>query len=124
MIDENGKKEVIFPADVDLTINIQKKEIERLVVEQNGFAWVKYLFVPKHYVIDDMITFDEEKLAQKMETLNCVQNPDVTLTQNATFVYKDQKFQVLVKYTGIRLTKKSFRRYWQRHWKIFGKNWI
>lgn len=110
VIDENGKKEVIFPADVDLTINIQKKEIERLVVEQNGFAWVKYLFVPKHYVIDDMITFDEEKLAQKMETLNCVQNPDVTLTQNATFVYKDQKFQVLDEVYGNQIDEEKFQK--------------
>lgn len=110
VVDEDGKKEVIVPADVDLTINIQKKEVEDLIKEQNGFAWVKYLFVPKHYVIDDMITYNEGKLEQKIKSMNCVQNPDVTLTQNATFAYKDQKFQIVDEVYGDQIDEEKFRK--------------
>ena len=43
----------------------------------------------------DMITYDAQKLGEKIQNLACVQNPDVTPTQNATYAYEDQKFVVV-----------------------------
>lgn len=95
IVNGEDQKETILPQDVDLAIEIRKDEVMELADTQNGFAWVKYLFVPRHYVLDDLVTYNEGKLEEKIQTLDCVQNPDAVVTENATFEYKDQKFQIV-----------------------------
>ena len=95
IVDEDGGKETIVPDDIDMTMEIDKGHLEDLLDGQNGFTWIGRLFSPKDYTMDNMITYDAQKLGEKIQNLACVQNPDVTPTQNATYAYEDQKFVVV-----------------------------
>lgn len=108
IVDDKGKEETIVPDDVDLTIEITEKECEELLEGQNGFAWVKYLFSPKKYVSDDMVTYDEQKLAEKVRSLNCVQTEDVVKTQDATFAYHNGKFEIVEEVYGTEVNPEEF----------------
>ena len=95
VVDEDEKEEMIVPDDIDLTIQIDRSHLQDLLEGQNGFAWIGALFSPKDYTLDSMVTYDADKLNQRMQSLACVQNPDATPTQNATYAYEDQKFVIV-----------------------------
>ena len=107
IIDADDKEEEIDQSDIDMTLNMDG-QVAQMLDEQNGFAWVKYLFAPKEYVSTDMVSFDREKLASIVAQLGCVTNTNQTPTENATYEYKGGKYVVKEEVYGTQIDAAQF----------------
>ena len=106
--DENGKTEQITPADVDLKISTSQGKVEHLLENQNGFDWIGALIHPKNYISESIASYDEQKLVDKIAVLNCITNTDVVKTQNATYSYQNNKFEIADEVYGTEIDPAEF----------------
>lgn len=87
-------EETIAPEDIDLVTTADKENVTALLEKQNGFAWIKYLFKSKDYESSSIVSYDEEKLASTVSTLDIVTKDYDTETQDATYEYADGKYVI------------------------------
>ena len=82
-IQERGEKEEnINGEDISLKPEFDGS-LEKLMEEQNAFAWIGALFGKQEYTIDTMVTYDEEALQKSMEALSCVDSASEAAPVNA-----------------------------------------
>ena len=92
--EEEGKEYEIANDVLDLETSLDGGEIESLLETQNGFAWPYYLFHPKAYVSEKVVTFDEAALTKEVESLSFVTKEADVVTENATYEYDGTSFVV------------------------------
>lgn len=60
-------------------------EVERLLQEQNGFAWIVTLFQKEELALEKVVTFDEKALEQELKSLECVKPKNQREPVNASY---------------------------------------
>lgn len=83
IIERDGTTDTISAKDIDLAIE-WKGQTAEFIKGQNGFTWVEKLFKPKKYSLEMDLTYDEEKLNEKINTLSCMAEEKQIQPINAT----------------------------------------
>ena len=94
VIDEDGTDIKIASNDIDMNIDVTEDKLSELFKEQNGFAWVKYIFTDKDYVSPAIISLNNEKLNNKLTSLKCLTRETTTPTENAKVVFNGNEFVI------------------------------
>ncbi len=92
--DEDGTDIKIASNDIDMNIDVTEDKLSELFKEQNGFAWVKYIFTDKDYVSPAIISLNNEKLNNKLTSLKCLTRETTTPTENAKVVFNGNEFVI------------------------------
>lgn len=104
LYEKDGVKEKISGKDIALKHNSQK-EIQRLKDEQNPFQWIKGLFSKKDNTFNEMISFDENLLKEKVDNLNCFDENNVVEPKEPRFVYTDNGYNLIKEVNGNKVNK-------------------
>ncbi len=77
LYEKDDATEEIVGSDIDLQIQ-PGTDLQDLIDEQNGFAWVAHLFRPTEITLENNVVYDEQKLAAAMDALDCFREENVT----------------------------------------------
>ncbi|MBE5898341.1 MAG: hypothetical protein E7279_01935 [Lachnospiraceae bacterium] len=94
VIDEDGSDIKIASSDIDMNVDVTEDKLSELFKDQNGFAWVKYIFTDKDYVCPTIVSLNNEKLNNKLSQLKCLTRETTTPTENAKVVFKGDEFVI------------------------------
>ncbi len=70
----DGKKDHIKGGDIFLSSQGGKEELDDIMSGQDIFLWPKFIFMKKSYHVINDVFYDEEKLSQKISTLNVIKS--------------------------------------------------
>lgn len=100
VIDENGAVTNIKSEEVDMEVDPTKEKLEKLLENQNGFAWMKYIFSDKEYVSSEIVSINNDKLKNILSKMECVNRDAQTPTENARVVFENGQFVVKAEVYG------------------------
>lgn len=83
--------EVISANDINLEYNIEA-EINKIKNSQNPFGWIKSFFTYNIYQLGEFISYNEEKLIEKFNTLHFFDESYVVLPKNPTFQFDGNEY--------------------------------
>lgn len=102
--ERNSKKETISAEDFDLK-SVLKSDVSEFKEKQNGFAWPASLFKEYKYSIEADKTYDEQKLSQLINALDCLQDKNMTAPENATLELSGNTYKIISEKPGTTLDK-------------------
>lgn len=74
---KDGVKDTIKGSDIDLAYK-ENKEINNALKKQNAFLWPSAFFSDRNLDVKIGVNYDKETLAAKIQSLQCVTNPNPT----------------------------------------------
>lgn len=103
----NNKKDKIFGKDIDVSYNIEGiiKEIKE---KQNPAIWIVGIFTEDKFKVDEMVSFDENKLEEKINKMDIISGKDIEAPKSAELVYNDKKYDIVSEVKGNTINKESF----------------
>lgn len=105
LLEEKGNiKEEISGDDICLEYNSNGKAKE-LKDKQNPFAWVKGIFHKKDFEVENVVTYDEKKLKEVFDKLNCFDSSNIEEPQNPKFEYTDSGYIIAEEINGNKINK-------------------
>lgn len=105
LLEEKGNiKEEISGDDICLEYNSNGKAKE-LKDKQNPFAWVRGIFHKKDFEVENVVTYDERKLKEVLDKLNCFDSSNIEEPQNPKFEYTDSGYIVSEEINGNKVNK-------------------
>lgn len=81
--ERGDEEETIAGTDIGLEVSFDD-ELETLMKEQNGFAWIAHLFGKDTIELQQMITYDASSLDKQLESLDCMDESKMIQSSNAT----------------------------------------
>ena len=108
LVEADGSTEEITQSDVDLAIDTEDGQIESFKASQSGWGWVKALFSGEDFASDNIVSYDKKKLQSTVDSLNCINDPDPVMTDNARPLYEAGEFVAVEEIYGTNINKKSF----------------
>lgn len=106
--ERTGETETISGSGIDMNTEFDGA-IEKVLDKQNGFAWPMLLFRPASYTIDTMITYDENKLADQLEALQCMDETQWTESKDAEIgSYTADGYEVIDEVYGTAIDREKF----------------
>jgi hypothetical protein len=103
LIERNGETEVIKGSEIGFHYN-SKNSISTVYQRQNKFHWISSLFKARNYYIKDLYVFHKDKLNNKLNKLNCLNNRIIE-PQNVTFKYSNGSFEAVKEEYGNKIIK-------------------
>lgn len=88
--ERENKEEQIHGSDIDLEPQ-WGNEIEDMISAQSGFAWPIKLFAPDMLENETLVSYDEDKLAEKIDQLDCMQPENQVAPQDAAIAPYDRE---------------------------------
>lgn len=80
--ERDGKSETINGKDISIAPQFDGS-LEELLKEQNAFGWIVSVFREQEYSIETMVSYDEEKLADAVANLECMDEENQVSPVNA-----------------------------------------
>lgn len=106
--ERNGEDETISGSDIDMNTEFDGA-IEKVLRQQNGFAWPMILFKPASYTIDTMIVYDESKLTKLVDELKCMDETKWTESADAAIgAYTEDGYEVIDEIYGTTINREKF----------------
>lgn len=104
---KDDKKEVIQGSEIDYEY-VSNGNIEKLQKEQNLLLWITGFFGQKReYQEEEEIKFDTEKLKAKIESLESMQDENMTPPVNAYIAFENNQFIIKDEAIGTALDKEA-----------------
>lgn len=100
LIERNGEKEEILGQD----IGMEYKKNNIIYGLQNSVKWGSSLFKEKQYYVEGLFTYNEDKLENKINGLNCL-NREIIKPQNVSFKYVNSTYEVIREVYGNKINK-------------------
>lgn len=97
-------KEYITASEIGLKYDGKSKS-QALKETQNSSPWILTLFKSKKSKIYKIATFDEAKLKEQLDKLNCFDSSKVIEPKNASLEYKDGSYQIIKEINGNKVKK-------------------
>jgi hypothetical protein len=85
LIERNGETEQITAQDIGMKYN-DINSLPNIHHVQKSFQWITSLFKPHKYYIKDLFVYNKEALTNKVNQLNCLNNPMIA-PRNVNFKY-------------------------------------
>ena len=99
--------ETIDGSDIALTY-VENDDIQKAMEKQNAFLWPIALFNNKNAEVQIDVSFDEDKLAQKLQELKCISGVEQVDPVNAVPVYQNGAFVVQPETVGTKVDMDRF----------------
>lgn len=103
MLTINGRDQLadtITAADIELRIEFGD-EFENIIKEQNEFLWPLSFFRRSEYTVDTMVTYNQEELGKKIDTLCFFQSENIRQPRNAYLSdYTENGYQIVLEDEG------------------------
>lgn len=96
LTERNSETEKIAGRDIGLQYN-EKTGINCQM--QSSLRWIGSLFKSQKYYVDDLYTYNEDLLKNRIDRLNCL-NGTAIEPQNVNFKYSDGSYQVMKEISG------------------------
>ncbi|WP_297637300.1 L,D-transpeptidase family protein [uncultured Clostridium sp.] len=103
-IEGRDKEGIIKGTDIGLSFE-GEEELNRILEEQNHFAWIGQLFNPTKEILNNFIKYDKEKLMKNIDGLEILGNE--VEPKNASFKYENEEFVIIDEVLGNKLDKKK-----------------
>lgn len=84
LLERGDETEVISGSSIGIA-PVFASEVEELLEEQNGFAWVAGLFRKTQLELEKTVAYDEEKLDEVLSGLSCMQSGNQRKPVNASY---------------------------------------
>lgn len=104
-IEGKDKIEKINASDIDLNFNGEEK-LNDILKSQNPFSWIINLFDPSAEILNNSITYDKNKLSNKIDKFVFFKKENVIEPKNASFKYEDGSFVIIEEEQGSKVDKK------------------
>ena len=96
-LEEKDRTEIIDPQDIDTVISVGS-QISDLFRAQSPWSWVTHFFGEEDHTVTLDVTFDEDKLAEVVDNLECFDVANVVAPQDAYIQAGETQFEVVRKY--------------------------
>ncbi|MCR4610556.1 MAG: L,D-transpeptidase/peptidoglycan binding protein [Lachnospiraceae bacterium] len=97
IIDEDKTTMTVASPDIDLNVDVTEDKLSSLFDDQNGFAWIKYVFTDKEYVTQSIISLNSDKLNDKLKSLKCMNREATNPTENAKIDFDKNQDAFVIK---------------------------
>ena len=97
-------EENIKGSDIEYKYNLEGR-IEDLKESQNGFGWIYGVFNSSDYKLKKEVTYNEELLKSKFDSLNCFNDDNIIETENAKIEYENNKYVIKEEVLGNKINK-------------------
>ena len=104
-IEGKDKIEKINASDIDLNFNGEEK-LNAILKSQNPFSWIINLFDPSAEILNNSITYDKNKLSNKIDKFVFFKKENVIEPKNASFKYENGSFVIIEEEQGSKVDKK------------------
>ena len=104
----NGFNELIKGTDINLIYN-DNDIIRELKDSQNPLGWAGSAFTKNDYKTPELISFDEEKFNNKIDSLTCFNEDNIEEPKNPILQYNDGKYTILKESYGNEVNKEKLR---------------
>lgn len=105
-LEEKERTEIIDPADIDTVISVGT-QIADLFHAQSPWSWVAHFFGQDEQTITLDVSFDEEKLADVVDGLECFNPDNVVAPEDAYIKAGETQFEIVPEVLGNTVKKKS-----------------
>ena len=102
----NGFNESIKAADINL-IYTDSNIIQELKNSQNPLGWVVSAFTKNDYKSSELISFDERKLDDRIDSFACFNEDNIEEPKNPILQYEDGKYTILKESYGNKVNKEK-----------------
>lgn len=103
LIERNGEVEEIIGQDIGVQYN-EKNSISKIYHRKNPLKWITSLFKNQKYYVNDLFIYNEDKLENKINQLNCL-NIAIIEPQNVSFKYLNGSYEVIGEVYGNKINK-------------------
>ncbi|HIW21970.1 MAG TPA: L,D-transpeptidase/peptidoglycan binding protein [Candidatus Dorea intestinavium] len=100
----DNQKETIKGSEIDLKF-VESDQVDQVLKDQNQFLWFTSLWKKSEVETPIGVQYNEEKLQQRIDQLNCLNEEHQKAPQNATPVFKDTEFVIQKEVTGTQVDK-------------------
>lgn len=104
---KEGFETAIAGKDIDLMV-IFNGELEKVKKEQQPFGWIVSLFVKKEQQVGNVVQFNEERLSERFEEMECLDNPNAVEPVSATLEYKEGSYEIVKEQEGTVVDREAF----------------
>lgn len=105
-LEEKDRTEIIDPQDIDTVISVGS-QISDLFRAQSPWSWVTHFFGEEDHTVTLDVTFDEDKLAEVVDNLECFDAANVVAPQDAYIQAGETQFEVVPEVLGNTIKKKQ-----------------
>lgn len=103
LIERDAEMEEITGQDIGMQYN-RKNSIYEIYSVQKPLKWIGSLIKAKKYYVEDLFSYNEENLGQKINELNCL-NKDRIEPQNVSFEYSNGLYAAVKEVYGNRVNR-------------------
>lgn len=105
LVFKDNKKEKIQGQDIDYHY-LSSGEIKKLMKKQNPWIWFSGFFGnKKEYKVSEEIQFSEEKLAERLQSMDTMKEENMTLPSDAYIAFENNQFVIKEETIGTALEK-------------------
>lgn len=104
--ERNNGREVLTAADIGLEY-VPDNGVAELVEGQNSMAWLLSFRSQKDYQLETSIQYDEELLKEKVLSMNCFQEENITEPQDASIQETDTGYEIVAEVEGTKLDEEK-----------------
>lgn len=105
--ERDGKTEEIKASDIGLKYNSGNK-IQEVKEEENTSIWLSAIFNQNEKEVKDIISYDENLLAEKIDKLSCFDAANIIEPENPKFQYGEGGYTILPEVLGNKINKEVF----------------
>ncbi|NLK94457.1 MAG: L,D-transpeptidase family protein [Clostridiales bacterium] len=105
LIGRDNINEIINGNDIDLQLSINKDIEEIKDNSQNPLGWITSLFTNHNINEEEMITFNEEKLKDKIKKLNIVIGENIIEPKNASYIFENGQYKIVTEIPGSKINQ-------------------
>lgn len=105
--ESDGTTEEIKGSDIGVAYE-SSDEVTELMKKQNNWMWITSLWKKNEIETNIGVTYDENALEEKLQSLNCMSEDGKVASENAKPVFKDGKFEVQPEVVGTKLNAEKF----------------
>ena len=101
----NGMQESIIGKDIELSCTCRDEEFKEAQKKQNNFLWITSIFHNNDISIENLVNYDEEKLINIIDNLQCIKGDNIVEPMNPSFKYDGSKYQIYDEVYGNKIDK-------------------
>lgn len=102
----NGFSDSIKAGDINLVYN-DNSVIQNFKNSQSGFAWIASAFNKNDYTSSELVSFDDSKLNDKIDSFSCFSSDNIEEPKNPILQYEDGKYSILKETYGNKVNKEK-----------------
>ena len=106
IIGRDGFSDSIKTSDINLIYN-ENNVIQEFKDSQNPLGWISSLFEGNDYKSLELISFDDEKLKNKIDSLSCFNSDKIEEPKNPILQYENGKYTILKESYGNKVDKEK-----------------